>query len=105
MPPGTQSALRHWHEVQDEFVYILEGEPVLLSDAGETPLRPGLCCGFPGGRADGHVLVNRSDRDVVYLEVGDRPWPDPVHYPDDDLLAEKHPGGVFIYRHRDGTRY
>jgi len=72
LPPGAASSLRHAHTTQDEFVYILEGEPVLLTDAGETPLAPGMCAGFRAGSGDAHRLVNRGTQDVVYLEVGDR---------------------------------
>ena len=71
MAPNAVSAPRHSHSRQDEFIYILEGNPVLITDAGETPLSPGMCAGFPAG-GDAHHLVNRTDRDVVYLEVGDR---------------------------------
>lgn len=105
MPPGTQSALRHWHEAQDEFVFVLSGTATLLTNAGETKLPAGSCAGFRGGEADGHVLVNRSGADVVYLEAGDRPWPDAVHYPDDDFVSTKDEAGRFVFAHRDGTPY
>lgn len=72
LAPGAASSLRHAHRTQDEFVYILSGEPTLLTDAGETPLAPGMCAGFAAGTGDAHCLVNRSARDVVYLEIGDR---------------------------------
>ena len=72
LKPGAMSALRHAHSAQDEFVYVLEGTPTLVTDDGETPLAPGRCAGFPAGTGNGHHLVNRSPHDVVYLEVGDR---------------------------------
>jgi uncharacterized cupin superfamily protein len=87
LAPGAVSSLRHAHSRQDEFVYILEGEPVLVTDAGETPLRPGMCAGFRAGSNDAHHLVNRSEGDVVYLEIGDRAEHDTVTYPDDDIVA------------------
>src|SRR5215470_3996132 len=70
--PGAGSALRHWHSREDEFIYILTGELVLITDAGEQVLAAGMCAGFPAGKADGHCLVNRSTLDAVYLEIGDR---------------------------------
>jgi uncharacterized cupin superfamily protein len=70
LPPGVQSALRHWHSREDEFVYVLDGEPTLVTGAGEEVLRPGDCIGFKAGVADGHCLVNRTDRPVRIIEVG-----------------------------------
>ena len=64
---------------------IVEGEPVLVTNAGETPLRPGMCAGFKAGAGDAHHLINRSGRDIVYLEIGDRDPGDTVIYPDDDI--------------------
>src|SRR5215218_9068982 len=81
LKPGAISALRHAHTRQDEFVYILEGHPTLVTDAGDTPLAPGMCAGFKAGTANGHQLVNRSAADVVYLEVGDRTPGDGATYP------------------------
>src|SRR5437899_2305721 len=72
LPPGTASSQRHWHTAEDEFVFILEGEVELVTDAGARTLTAGMAAGFPAGRADGHHLVNRSGHDVLYLEVGDR---------------------------------
>lgn len=85
LPPGCTSALRHWHTRQDEFVMVLSGELVLVTDAGEQVLGPGDCAAFPAGRADGHALVNRSGAAAMYLEVGDRTAGDEVDYPDHDL--------------------
>ena len=103
LKPGAASALRHAHQTQDEFVYILEGEPVLVTDAGETPLTPGMCAGFPCGTGDAHCLVNRGGRDVVYLEIGDRSPGDGVVYPDDDLAARMGEDGQWRYFRKDGT--
>ena len=103
--PGGVSALRHAHARQDEFVYILEGTPTLISNAGETPLEPGMCAGFRAGTDDAHQLVNRSDTDVVYLEIGDRSPGDSAIYPDDDLAAEMSPGGGWRFLHKDGRPY
>jgi uncharacterized cupin superfamily protein len=102
--PGAGSALRHWHSHEDEFIYIVSGELTLVSDAGEQVLTAGMCAGFPAGRPDGHCLLNRSGRDAVYLEVGDRDLQDDVTYPDDDLIARGTPQGRRLTR-RDGTPY
>ncbi len=104
LAPGSSSALRHWHSRQDEFIYVLEGELTLITNAGEQILKPGMCAGFPAGEADGHCLVNRTDRDVTYLEVGDRTSGDSVTYPDVDLLAQEN-AGTFIFTHKDGSPY
>jgi uncharacterized cupin superfamily protein len=104
LAPGGTSALLHSHVVQDEFIYVLEGEPTLETDAGKTPLRPGMCAGFKGGTGDAHRLVNETDRDVVYLEIGDRVPGDGVNYPDDDLEAVS-VGGAWQFRHKDGSPY
>lgn len=102
--PGARSALRHWHTHQDEFVYVLAGTVILLTEAGETELRAGQMAGFPKGRPDGHCLVNRSPEDATYLEVGDRTPGDGVTYPDDDLVAMATPAG-WAFTHKDGTPY
>ena len=103
LPPGVWSSQRHWHSHEDEFVYLLEGELVLISDAGEEVLRPGDCVTFRAGEPDGHHLVNRASRDAVVLEVGARePERDRCVYPDIDLIAEPK---VEAYLHRDGTPY
>jgi uncharacterized cupin superfamily protein len=104
LPPGTASALRHSHAHEDEFVYILEGTPTLVTDAGETPLQPGMCAGFPAGTADAHHLINRGTNDVVYLEIGSRHPNEAVEYPDDDL-AGRTVDGRWRYFHKDGQPY
>jgi uncharacterized cupin superfamily protein len=83
--PGAMSALRHAHSQQDEFIYILQGFPVLITDRGETQLSPGMCAGFKAGTGNGHHLLNRTSEEVIYLEVGDRSMGDSVVYTDDDL--------------------
>ena len=103
--PGASSALRHAHSKQDEFVYILTGNPVLIDDRGEVELRPGMCAGFKAGTGNGHHLVNRGDADVLYLEIGDRTAGDSVVYPDDDLSAALGPDGAWQFLHKDGNRY
>ena len=105
LAPGGQSALRHAHGKQDEFVYILEGEATLITDAGETLLKPGICAGFKAGTGDAHHLVNRTTQDVVFLEVGDRSAGDSVSYPDDDVLAVYGADGKWKYSRKDGTPY
>ncbi len=104
LAPGAASALRHAHTVQDEFVYILQGHPVLVTDAGETLLSPGMCAGFRGGSGDAHHLVNRGGDTVVYLEVGDRLPGDAASYPDDDLQAFFE-AGQWRFARKDGRPY
>jgi uncharacterized cupin superfamily protein len=102
--PGAISALRHAHSAQDEFIYILEGEPVLVTDAGEIALKPGICAGFKAGGA-AHHLVNRTARDVIYLEVGDRSMPDDVRYPDDDIRGTHDAAGRRIFLRKNGQPF
>ena len=105
LDPGAMSALRHAHSRQDEFVYVLEGHPVLKTDSGETQLSPGMCAGFKAGTEDAHHLVNRTSEPVVYLEIGDRTPGDSVAYPDDDLQAVLGPDGAWQYRRKSGAPY
>jgi uncharacterized cupin superfamily protein len=104
LEPGAQSALRHWHGKQDEFVYVLEGEALLITDEGETRLTPGMCAGFKAGVPNGHHIVNRSVRDFVYLEIGDRTPGSGGFYPDDDIAIEM-ADGKMKFVHKDGTPY
>ena len=104
LPAGAASALRHWHSREDEFVYVVSGELALVTNSGEQRLTPGMCAGFPAGKSDGHCLVNRTHRDAVYLEVGDRRPEDAVTYPDDDLVGRATPQGR-RFTHKDGTPY
>ena len=105
LAPGGESALRHAHSKQDEFVYILSGTPVLVTNGRETPLAPGMCAGFKAGSGDAHHLVNRSDTDVVFLEVGDRTAGDGVIYPDDDIQAVLDANGQWRFARKNGTPY
>ncbi|MFZ5789879.1 MAG: cupin domain-containing protein [Pseudomonadota bacterium] len=104
LPPGCASSQRHWHTRQDEFVYVLEGEVVLVTDAGEQVLTAGMAAGFPAGKPDGHHLVNRSGRDALVLEVGDRTPGDEGNYPDIDMMW-RIVDGEERYLHKDGTPY
>ena len=105
LKPGAMSALRHAHTKQDEFVYILEGEAALVTNAGEMRMRPGMCAGFKCGTGDAHHLVNKSASEVVYLEIGDRTSGDSVAYPDDDLRVVMNAQGKWVASHKDGTPY
>jgi uncharacterized cupin superfamily protein len=100
--PGGESALLHRHSKQDEFVYILEGRPTLVTDTAEIPLAPGMCAGFAAGGV-AHHLVNRTQDDVVYLEIGDRTAGDMAEYPEDDLAAALGPNGEWIFARKDGS--
>lgn len=104
LAPGAISALRHAHARQDEFIYVLEGTPTLVTNAGETLLAPGMCAGFRAGSGDAHQLVNRSDADVLYLEIGDRTPGDSATYPDDDLAAAL-VDGQWRFTRKDGSDY
>lgn len=101
LPPGVWSSQRHWHENEDEFVYILEGEATLVTDAGETRLTPGMAAGFPAGRRDGHHLINKSRAPILYLEVGTRADDETAHYSDIGMTARKD-GGRFVFTRKDG---
>lgn len=101
LPPGAWSSQRHYEMGADEFVYVLQGEVTLVTDAGAELLRPGDCAGFKGGDPDGHCLRNLSSSDVLVLEIGTRIANDGAVYPDIDMLA---PGGGG-YTRKDGTPY
>ena len=102
--PGGESALLHRHSRQDEFIYILQGEPTLVTDTGELKLSPGMCAGFPA-QGIAHQLVNRTGTAVVYLEIGDRAAGDEGSYPVDDLKAALGPDGKWQFTHKDGRPY
>jgi uncharacterized cupin superfamily protein len=106
LAPGAWSSQRHWHSHEDEFVYVLGGELVLVTDAGEETLRAGDCVGFKAGVRDGHCLQNRSAADATFLVVGSRSEADHGEYPDIDLVftAGRYSGSS-EYRHKDGTPY
>jgi uncharacterized cupin superfamily protein len=105
LPPGKESSMRHTHTHEDEFVYVLEGEVVLVTDAGEQRLGPGTCAGFPAGSPDGHQLVNRSDRPARYLEISNRDERDTAAYSDVDLALLRGPDGKLVFLHKDGKAY
>ena len=103
LPPGQWTSQRHWHTAEDEFVWVLEGEGVLVTNEGEQVLKAGDCAGFPAGEPNGHHIQNRSDRELVLLEVGSRrPAQDGCDYPDIDLVLDE---GSSDYRRRDGSAY
>jgi uncharacterized cupin superfamily protein len=102
LPPGNWSSQRHWHSHEDEFVYVLEGELMLIEDGGETLLRAGDCAAFPKGTGNGHHMINRSGATAVYLEVGSR-WPDDLTTCSDIDLKSANADGRFV--HKDGTPY
>jgi uncharacterized cupin superfamily protein len=86
---GGASALRHWHTSEDEFIYVLEGELVLQEDDGEIVLKPGDAAGWPANGGIGHCMVNRTNKDALYLEVGTRSKDEHVHYPDVDFVMKR----------------
>lgn len=104
LAPNAVSALRHAHTKQDEFIYILQGQPTLHSNEGRTQLAPGMCAGFRAGSGNASNLINETDEDVVYLEIGDRTPGDEAFYPDDDLQASL-VDGKWQFSHKDGTLY
>ena len=103
--PGGQSSARHTHSKQDEFVYVIEGEFVLVTDAGRETVGPGTCIGFPAGTGDGHHFLNLTQKDAIFLVIGDRTASDEVTYPDIDLELKAGPDGVRGFRRKDGTPY
>jgi uncharacterized cupin superfamily protein len=104
LAPKAVSALRHAHSRQDEFVYILQGHPTLQTDEGRTRLSPGMCAGFKAGTGNAHRLINETEEEVTYLEVGDRMPGDQGIYPDDDLEASM-VDGKWRFVHKDGSPY
>lgn len=105
LEPGAQSALRHWHSHQDEFIYVVSGELVLITDEGETHLKSGTMAGFPAGVANGHHLVNQSGEIATYLEIGDRSPGDRVEYPEHDLRALPKTEGGHYFAHLNDQPY
>ena len=104
LPPGARTALRHWHEAEDEFIIVLSGEVVLREEDGETVLRAGDCAGFKAGVANGHAIENRGDEPAILFEIGTRSPDETAHYPDVDLRLERR-GGSRRWLHKDGTPY
>jgi uncharacterized cupin superfamily protein len=105
LPPGKESSMRHFHTLEDEFVFVLEGEVVLNTDEGEQVLTAGQCAGFKAGTPNGHQLVNRGDRPARYLEVSNRDPADTATYPDVDLAYGKSPDGSHRFTRKDGSSY
>lgn len=105
--PGKESSMRHWHTHEDEFIYMVAGEVMLRTDAGEELLRAGMCAGFPAGIANGHQLVNRSAAPAVYLEMSNRVEPgDTTYYSDADVdLVWNGPLAPGKYARRDGSEF
>jgi uncharacterized cupin superfamily protein len=103
--PGKESSMRHWHTLEDELVFVLEGEVVLRTDEGEQTLTAGMCAGFPAGSTNAHQLVNESGAPVRYLEISNRDDADSAEYPDVDLRYRKGAGGAPEFTRKDGTRY
>jgi uncharacterized cupin superfamily protein len=104
LKPGAASSQRHWHENEDEFVYVLSGEVVLVEDGGETVLKSGDAAGWKAGVPDGHCLINRSSRDAVFIEVGTRAAQERAHYSDIDMqVVRDH--REFRYLHKNGAPY
>ena len=104
LPPGAATAQRHWHEAEDELVFVVSGELLLIEEGSETPLRAGEAAAFKAGHADGHHLVNRSAGDAVLLEIGSRAEVERGHYPDIDLVYEKQ-GGAVRFTDKAGAPY
>ena len=102
--PGGQSSVRHWHTLEDEFVYVLEGEVVLVTNGGEQRLKAGMCAGYAAGSKDAHHFINRSQQPAKYLEMGTNVPGDTAFYPDDDLYIRWGEEGM-TYTHKDGRKY
>ena len=105
LAPGSSSALAHFHTKQDEFIYILEGTPMLMLGDKEYLLHPGDFCGFRAGTEVGHQLVNKSQNPVLYLEIGDRMPGDFPVYPNDDLMFTYGENGAWVMTHKNGKPY
>jgi uncharacterized cupin superfamily protein len=105
LAPRSASSVRHAHSRQDEFIYVLRGRPALYTDEGRVELEPGMCAGFAAGTGNAHHLVNETEEEVEYLEIGDRATGDECTYPDDDLAAKILSPGVYRFTHKDGTPY
>jgi len=104
LPPGKESSMRHWHTHEEEFVYVLSGEVVLCTDAGEQTLTAGMCAGFPLGTSDGHQLVNRGTQPAVYLEISNRDPRDRACYPDVDLQYNG-ADAPHVFTRKDGSPF
>lgn len=105
LEPNAQSALRHWHTKTDEFLYILDGELVLITDEGEQKVVAGMCVGFPANQGNGHHLVNRSSRAAKFIVIGSRIKDDEAVYADDDFRWVVESTGEWVASRKDGSRY
>lgn len=105
LPPGKESSMRHFHTREDEMIFVVEGEVMLVTDEGEQLLTAGTCAGFPAGSTNGHNLVNRSDRPARYLEISNRHPEDSAEYTDVDLAFHRGPDGKALFTRKDGTPY
>jgi uncharacterized cupin superfamily protein len=105
LPPGKESSMRHHHTLEDELIFVVEGEVVLITDRGEQVLGPGMCAGFPAGSGDGHQLINRSDQPARYLEVSNREPADTAVYSDVDLAYRKDADGRAVFTRTDGSAF
>ncbi len=106
LKPGTWSSQRHWHQNEDEFVYVVSGEVVLCEDGGETVLKPGDAAGFKANSGNGHCLINRTQRDAVYIEAGTRAKTERTIYSDIDMKVERDGNGAIVYsRKSSGAPY
>ena len=104
LAPGGESALMHSHSTQDEMIFVLQGNPTLVTESGETRLEPGMCAGFPA-QGEAHHVVNRTGRSVVMLEIGDRSAGDEARYPADDLRVVLESDGTGRFTRKDGSEY
>ncbi len=104
LEPGARSSLRHWHQMEDEFVMVLEGELMLVQNAGETPMRPGDCAAFPAGDSDGHCFVNRTDAVGKFLVIGSKAPREVATYSDEDLMVTMDATGA-VFTRKDGSPY
>jgi len=105
LPPGAWSSQRHWHQNEDEFIYVISGELVLADDDGEHLLKPGMCAGFKANNGNGHHLKNLSDQPAQYLEVGTRSENEVAWYSDIDMMVKDYPDGTSRYTRKDGSDF
>ena len=105
LPPGAWSSQRHWHQNEDEFIYVISGELVLTDDDGEHLLKPGICAGFKANNGNGHHLKNLSDQPAQYLEVGTRSENEVAWYSDIDMMVKDYPDGTSRYTRKDGSDF
>ncbi|MFC1235004.1 cupin domain-containing protein [Vibrio sp. F74] len=105
LAPNSMSALKHHHIMQDEFIYVIAGNPTLIYGEDEIQMNPGDCMGFKANSGVGHQLVNNTSEDVIFIEVGDRSPNESVTYPDDDLALTQEINGSWSVLHKDGSTY